>query len=486
MNDAGYRKRLAADLPKWLDAGWVTADNGAAILASIGTGRRATFGVAAILGTLGALLLGLGVLAFVGANWEEMPRLVRLGLIVLAMIVAYGAAFEFDRRDLRIFAEAGVLAAALVYAGAIALVGQTYHMSGDFAGAILLFEVGVLGAALFTGSPTLTVVALVAAGYWAWLATFDNHVVPHWESLAAILVGIFVATVQSSHYGRIVAVLAFMYWAAMTIFGFATNLDWTFAGGMMVFATAALAIWSFGAAVATFNRLPRFDALGEAVLWPGLFAILVSVGALQLVEHPSIGEQETLYAALALGGVAVVLTGLAWLRKGLNLIDLVAVVAIGAGSIAFAMHVPNVELWAQVAGGVIVVVASLWAVSLGQSGRHPIGKTIGLVAFGVEVIYLYIRTFGTLLDTAFAFLLGGVLFIALSFLLYRVDRMLARRATIPPSESTAADTVAAAVPAMAAVAMPPPEPPPLAPELPPAPMPPSADDEGDGDAGDRS
>jgi uncharacterized membrane protein len=151
MLDAGYRKRLAADLPKWLDAGWLSADGAAAILASTNSGRHATFGLSAILGTLGALLLGLAVIAFVGSQWDAVPRIVRFGLIVAAMLIAYAAAFEFDRRNLRIFAEAGVLAAGIIFAAGIALVGQTYDLSGDFAGAVLLFEAGVLAAALVTG-----------------------------------------------------------------------------------------------------------------------------------------------------------------------------------------------------------------------------------------------------------------------------------------------------------------------------------------------
>jgi uncharacterized membrane protein len=428
MTESGYRKRLAADLPKWLDAGWVTADGAAAILGSVAGGRRSTFGLAAILGTLGALLLGLGVIAFVGANWDEMPRLLRLALIGLALIVAYAAAFEFDRRELRVFAEAGTLAAGLVFAGAIALVGQMYHLAGDFEGAVLLFEVGVLGAALFTGSPTMTVVALLAAGYWTWIGTVDAETVPHWPTLVAIVIGIAIATVQRSRYGRIVAILAFMFWAAVTIVGFATKYDWSFATGMMVFVGAALAIWAIGAAVATFSQLPHLDALGEAVLWPGLFAILLAVGVLQLVETPYEGERPALIAALALVVLAVGLTAIAYLRKGFTVTDLIAVTAIGAASLAFALFVPEAEFWARVAGGVIVVIAALWAVELGQSGKHPIGKTIGLVAFGLEVIYLYVRTFGTLLDTAVAFLVGGVLFVLLSFVLDRVDRMLAGRA----------------------------------------------------------
>ena len=98
--------------------------------------------------SLGALLLGLAVVAFVSSQWEFSPRVARFGMIVAGLLIAYAAAFQFERRGLRIFAEAGVLAGGVIFAAGIALVGQTYHLSGDFSGAVLLFEAGVLAAAL--------------------------------------------------------------------------------------------------------------------------------------------------------------------------------------------------------------------------------------------------------------------------------------------------------------------------------------------------
>lgn len=453
MTDNGYRKRLAADLPKWLDAGWVTTEGAARILGSVGSERRGAFGLAAILGTLGALLLGLGVIAFVGSNWEETPRLFRLGLILAAMVVAYAAAFAFDRRDLRIFAEAGLLAAGLVYAGAIVLVGQTYHMAGDFQGALLLFEVGILAAALFTGSPTMTVLALATAGYWAWVATVDNGVVPHWLSLGAILIGVAIATVQNSHWGRIVAVIAAMYWLGLTIAGFGDAGDWSFAAGMMVYATTALAVWSVGAALAAFTRMPRVDALGEATLWPALLATLIAFGLLQFAETASVGEQPALIAALAALAIAISGAVLAYVQKGATVVDIVAVAILGIGAVAYGLALPDDDLAQRLAGGLLVVIAALWAVTLGQSGRHPIGKVIGLAAFGLEIIYLYIRTLSTILDTAIAFLVGGLLFVALAFVLYRVDRMLARRKLeADPVDAAPAETPAVASPSPVPVA----------------------------------
>lgn len=211
-------------MPRWLDAGWVTTDGAVAILASASGGRRTTFGLSTILGTLGALLLGLAVVAFVSSQWEFSPRVARFGMIVAGLLIAYAAAFQFERRGLRIFAEAGVLTGGVIFAAGIALVGQTYHLSGDFSGAVLLFEAGVLAAAVVTGSPTLTVLGLVGSGYLVWLATWDNGIAPHWGSAAAIGISVVVATTQNSHYGRILAIVAVIFWSWLTIGGLAMPL----------------------------------------------------------------------------------------------------------------------------------------------------------------------------------------------------------------------------------------------------------------------
>jgi hypothetical protein len=134
--------------------------------------------------------------------------------------------------------------------------------------------------------------------------------------------------------------------------------------------------------------------------------------------------------AVASAGVliAVVLAALAYTAKGVTIIDAIAVAVIGAAAIIFALWQPGDTFEGRLAGGLIVVVAALWAVNRGQTGRDGIGKTTGLVFFGIEVLYLYSVTLGTILDTAVAFLVGGVLFIVLAYVLFRIDRRLAARA----------------------------------------------------------
>jgi uncharacterized membrane protein len=425
-----YRRRLAEDLPRWQANGWVTPQGQVAILNALDT-QRSALGLATVIGILGGLLIGIGVIAFVGSNWEEMPRLLRFFTLILAMALAYLVGAVLRLRNFVAFSEAAVLVGGLIFAAAIALIGQTYHLAGNFAGAVLLWEIGALGAALLIRSPVMAVLGLVGAGYWTWLSTFDNGIVPHWPGLALIVIAVAIAAWLDRGFLRFCAVLALLFWAGVTNFALADRLDWTPSGFLAIGAATGLLVWSLGQALDTL-RDGRLAALGRTMIWPGLVVLLLSVAVLQTTMHWSdfIGGSEREWMAVASAGVliAVVLAALAYTAKGVTIIDAIAVAVIGAAAIIFALWQPGDTFEGRLAGGLIVVVAALWAVNRGQTGRDGIGKTTGLVFFGIEVLYLYSVTLGTILDTAVAFLVGGVLFIVLAYVLFRIDRRLAARA----------------------------------------------------------
>ena len=77
MTEGAYRSRLERDLPRWRDQGWVTADGAAAIVASLGP-PRTTLRISGLVAVLGALLLSVGLIGLVAANWEAIPRIVRV------------------------------------------------------------------------------------------------------------------------------------------------------------------------------------------------------------------------------------------------------------------------------------------------------------------------------------------------------------------------------------------------------------------------
>ena len=427
--DSAYRKRLGVDLPRWRDQGWVTSENAAAIMASV-EGRRSMLGLSAIVAVMGAVLLGLGVLAFVAANWEQMPRIGRFLLLVAAMAAAYATAGVLRGRSLPALADAALLLAGLIFAAAIALVGQSYHLAGEFADAVLLWLLGCFAAALLTGSATTTVLILAGTCYWSWVSTIDNGIAPHWPGLVLILAGMALATWRDQRSGRTMSVLSLAFWIGLTIAAAIERFEWSIAGGLGLATAAGLLFWSAGSALAVWQARPRIAALGYDLLWPSLAGVLGGLGWLQVTVFWSdtATSRGWLPPAIACVAVAVLLGGVARRLRGASGFDLTALAILGPAAVAFAALDPPDDVASRLLGGVLVLGASLWSISLGQTGIRPIGKKTGLALFGLEVFYLYAVTLGTVLDTALAFLVGGLLFIGLSFLLVRVDRRLAARA----------------------------------------------------------
>ena len=90
MSDRGFGKRLAQELPRWQEAGWVSAAGGQAILADVAA-RQPKQAWASALALAGALLLGVGVITWFAAHWNEMGKLMKLVLICLALAASHVA-----------------------------------------------------------------------------------------------------------------------------------------------------------------------------------------------------------------------------------------------------------------------------------------------------------------------------------------------------------------------------------------------------------
>lgn len=194
---------------------------------------------------------------------------------------------------------------------------------------------------------------------------------------------------------------------------------------MALLATLSLGVWIIGAALKD-SAVPRLAALGRDLLAPALPSLLVALGFLQFaprLDADGAGQAWAYLALLALG-VALASGAAAWKARSPTAFDLVVAAALGAGAIAFSLWLSNDGFLQRLLGSVLVLAACLWTVSLGYRGRYRGGRLLGLVAFAVELAYIYALTFGTVLDTAFALLGGGALFLFVAFALFHIDRRL--------------------------------------------------------------
>jgi uncharacterized membrane protein len=221
MFERAYRQRLESDVARWQAEGVITPAIGEAIRNSLPP-LAAGINIPVVVGIVGGLLIAAAFLAFVAANWTEIPRVLRFALLVAGIATAYGVGAAFAQTDRPVLADLAVSVGAIIFGAAIALVGQMYHLGDDFAAGLLLWAAGALAAAALTGSRGALAVALAAGAMWNGVRVFDAadpHLlfVPFW-ALSAIL-----ALAWNSRPAAHLVTLAALAWWWAAAFGLAQN-----------------------------------------------------------------------------------------------------------------------------------------------------------------------------------------------------------------------------------------------------------------------
>ncbi len=119
-----------------------------------------------ILGMLGALLLASGVIAFIAANWQLIPRVGKLTGVLVLVAAATGLAAYFERRNASRAADAAATAAALIFGAGVALVGQMYHLPADWPAGSVTVGIGAFTLALLLRSDGALIIAFACALSW--------------------------------------------------------------------------------------------------------------------------------------------------------------------------------------------------------------------------------------------------------------------------------------------------------------------------------
>ncbi|MEG4984742.1 DUF2157 domain-containing protein [Microcoleus sp. BR0-C5] len=144
-----------------------------------------------ILMSLGGILLGIGVITFVAANWQVWSREVRVALLLSLFVAVNAAGFYLWRippsrsqssnpnilpatkgRN-KFLGEGLLLLGALILGANMALMAQMFHIGGSSYGLLLAWGIGVLGMAYSLRLTSLGVLSALLIGLGYWLAVLD-------------------------------------------------------------------------------------------------------------------------------------------------------------------------------------------------------------------------------------------------------------------------------------------------------------------------
>lgn len=351
---AGYVDKAMRDVARWSEQGLITDEAAAAIRADLAS-RRSGYGLPHIFALLGAILLVLSVLTFVAANWDEIPRLARVAMLAGLLIASYAAAVRLFLTGHDIFGQTAVLVGSGVYGGSIMLVSQMYHIYGNPADAVLAWALGTTLAAAAFRAPAVWVMAFAIFCLWSAGTTAESNEV-HWI------------------FPLVVAAMAALAW-------------WIHFTGARHLVALALTAW---------------------------------VVSLPIVHGASFFPYQTLTIGLcvgAIGAAAMLLAG-----DGEGFVERNAPIAMlygyviafcGLFNMQFFEHDVPLEKFVMLAAATLVL--SLAVLAVGRLRGRGMALSVAYLGFSIELVGIYFKTFGTLLNTSIFFFTSGVMVIALAW-----------------------------------------------------------------------
>ena len=393
--DHRFVSRLREEVKAWERDGTITAEQARAILARYPDyppgheASRRRQGLVTGLSILGGVLIGLGVITFFAANWDEISYGVKLASLIAGMLLSYGAGYAlWQRSGPTAYAVAFVLLGCIIYGAGVHLIGQIYHVSVDHPNLSLFWFLGVAPIAYVTRSRPVMFLAIVL-----FLTAVAFRLQDWLEGLDGSEAGIAVAALY-------IALGTFLYVVGKAKREFE---GWESLGGLF----QALGLITAFAALYLLTFHDIFDYAGG-------------------ISGASLG-----YWALACGASAVaigVVAGMAWLRARQG--EQVTAELAEAGAVAVLLVAAHLAAlvtvdWDPLYPIVFNALFALSALGLMASGymqdhEGRVNLSIGFIA--LYVITRYFEYSIDLLDSSLVFFGAGVILLAGGYLLDRGRR----------------------------------------------------------------
>jgi len=351
----------------------------------------------AIISAIGALLIVGGIILLISANWEEIPRGVKIAAGLLLMLGAHGGGWWLRevQGKYRKSGEALHLVGSGLFLGNIALLGQIYNLSSREPNAFLLWWLGIAALPWLLRSTAQHVLVLLAFGLWLGVEVNQD------DSLIRL----------------------------------------RDEGQVLLYALLGLVYVGYGYVL----RRGAFALFAEATARLGLLAFLLFVypltwkGFLGDYHHAVTGSYWIL-PSVAAGAVALILAGARNLRLDRQWRRTWALSLAGAaGLTAAAFYVPHEVGWryfreftlVNAVAAVAVFVFCLLQIQAGIHERSEFMVNAGVIFVVLDIIATYLGLFGSMARTGLMFLISGVFLIAFGIYMEKKRRALMKQIKAP-------------------------------------------------------
>lgn len=440
MRGRGFTRRLKREMPKWVDAGLVAPDKAPLILEQVAAGSS-RHSLASMFAILGAVLLGVGVITFFAANWQVMPKLLKLSVLFGTMWAAFAAAGWAKVREHGWLSESMLLLGVLLFGANIMLVAQIYHIDAHYPDGVMVWSLGGLLVAWLLRSPAAFAAALLLTVLWSGMESIDFSRL-HWPFLI-VFAGFVVLAIREGwvRFAHLLMV-ALLLWSAFAYAHFVS--DYRTAG--VVYLTQIFFLVYLGLFIAGLHLelSHRFSDWAETMRQYAAVAGLASLWALTFpdllaAKHFIAGQgsvrpaADTQWLGVTLAILAVVASLAIWhrgrtqqlgVREGWHIWG-DGILLLILGCLVVNLFLPgSYGSQMAIAFNAVFFLAALWLVYAGMhlDSRHLVN--LGFMFFALGVLSRYFDFFWEMLDRSLFFMAGGLLLMAVAAILDRKRRQL--------------------------------------------------------------
>ena len=172
------KRDLAKECSEWVKDNIISEDQAMQICDRYGINfqevSRQSYGYAVLIG-LGYLFIGLAVITFLSANWDDIPRAVRLSGLLLLTTCNHLFALKKYNEGKPSEAIGLFFLGCMFYGASIMLVAQIYHIDEHYPNGMFWWAIGVLPLALLLESSLLISLATALAFTWFFVEANLNY-----------------------------------------------------------------------------------------------------------------------------------------------------------------------------------------------------------------------------------------------------------------------------------------------------------------------
>lgn len=389
--EASFRERLPAEIAQWQAEGLVHPRQAQVLLARYGLASGETprtlyrSRIVHVLAVLGVVLTGIGVILLIGANWQSLPKWIRLALLICATAASYHAGYRMAYHS-RIYPKVGMallLLGSLLWGASIFLVAQMYHLGGEGGerAAVLYWLIGVLPLAYILLSPLHLALSLVLGTIWlgmAMVAQFHWMIVQTSCAIVVLAVGVFLYACSRLHsMSRALQGLNAPYrWFGLTYVFVA------------LYALSFRGFWDFRAVHLMAIHWSNW-------LWLGVPLAVGVAAVVGLFVTQVRRDRVALYEALALSSLLALCVGMAVLTYSSQPV---------AENYSSSLLVATLF-------NLLLLAAEIGIIALGWARNQPGLANLGMSVFFVQVVTRYFDLFGGMLSSGLMFVGAGLLLV---------------------------------------------------------------------------